>query len=114
MSFRLLLICHQQGLLGNEMFAIDGCKISSDAAKEWSGTIKELQKKREKLKGLSRHHLKENRKLDEQENHDEERMRRTQQTIETLDKAFDKVDKFPKTSEPKAGSSKRKTEVKVI
>ncbi len=33
---QILLICHEQGLLGNELFAIDGCKMSSNAAKEWS------------------------------------------------------------------------------
>jgi len=25
---QVLLICHEQGLLGNELFAIDGCKLS--------------------------------------------------------------------------------------
>ncbi|MGY0552914.1 transposase [Vreelandella sp. 2A-K22] len=38
----VLLVCHKQGLLGNELFAIDGCKMSSDASKEWSGTFKEI------------------------------------------------------------------------
>lgn len=37
---QILLTCNKQGLLGHELFAIDGCKISSDASKEWSGTIK--------------------------------------------------------------------------
>ena len=45
----MLLICHEEGLLGNELFAIDGCKISSGAAKEWSGTFSELEQKREKI-----------------------------------------------------------------
>ncbi|CAD5253361.1 transposase (fragment) [Halomonas sp. 59] len=48
---QVLLVCHEQGLLGNELFAIDGCKMSSDASKEWSGTFKELGEKREKLRG---------------------------------------------------------------
>ena len=39
---QVLLVCHEQGLLGNELFAIDGCKMSSNAAKEHSGTFKEL------------------------------------------------------------------------
>ncbi|MEP5981359.1 MAG: transposase, partial [Marinobacter alexandrii] len=34
---QVLLVCHEQGLLGNELFAIDGCKMPSNAAKEWSG-----------------------------------------------------------------------------
>jgi len=41
-------------LLGHELFAIDGCKMSSDASKEWSGTIKELKEKRKKIKKLKR------------------------------------------------------------
>jgi len=45
---QILLVCHQQGLLGNELFAIDGCKLPSNAAKEWSGTFKELDAKRKK------------------------------------------------------------------
>jgi hypothetical protein len=31
------------------MFAIDGCKLSSNASKEWSGTIGGLKKKKERL-----------------------------------------------------------------
>ena len=32
----ILLICDDQGLIGKEMFAIDGCKLPSNASKEWS------------------------------------------------------------------------------
>ncbi|GAA3916767.1 hypothetical protein GCM10022277_09460 [Litoribacillus peritrichatus] len=39
---QVLLVCDQQGLLGKELFAIDGCKMASDASKEHSGTFKEL------------------------------------------------------------------------
>jgi hypothetical protein len=31
-------------LIGKSMFAVDGCKIASNCAKEWSGTKKELKK----------------------------------------------------------------------
>ncbi len=34
----ILLVCDQMGLIGKEMFAIDGCKLPSNASKEWSGT----------------------------------------------------------------------------
>ncbi len=37
---QVLLICDQQNLIGKEMFAIDGCKLPSNASKEWSGTKK--------------------------------------------------------------------------
>jgi transposase len=45
----VLLYCDGLGLIGKEMFAIDGCKLPSNASKEWSGTKAELHKKRKKL-----------------------------------------------------------------
>jgi transposase len=35
----ILLVCDQERLLGGSFFAIDGCKLSSNASKEWSGKI---------------------------------------------------------------------------
>jgi len=46
---QVLLVCDDQGLLGHELIAIDGCKMSSDAAKEHSGTLSELDQKRAKI-----------------------------------------------------------------
>ena len=34
------------------MFAIDGCKMPSNCAKEWSGTRADFEKKKEKLEKL--------------------------------------------------------------
>ena len=45
----VLLICDEMGLIGKEMFAVDGCKMPSNASKEWSGTKAELQHKKEKM-----------------------------------------------------------------
>jgi len=109
---QILLVCHQQGLLGNELFAIDGCKLPSNAAKEWSGTFKELEAKRKKLQKQIHHCLKEHRKLDKKDPEQKARAERVQQTIETLDAAFDKVDRFLKTQTPRMGQGKRATEIK--
>lgn len=109
---QILLVCDQQGLLGNELFAIDGCKLPSNAAKEWSGTFKELEAKRKKIAQRIRYCLKEHRKLDKKDPDNHERVRRSQQTIETLDAAFDKIDKFLKTQTPRMGQGKRATEIK--
>ncbi len=51
---QVLMICDQQGLIGRNMFAIDGCKISSNASKEWSGTHEELRRKQDKLQRASK------------------------------------------------------------
>lgn len=48
----VLLKCEEQGLIGHENLALDGCKLSSNAAKEWSGTREEFEHKRQKLETL--------------------------------------------------------------
>jgi len=109
---QILLICDQQGLLGHELFAIDGCKMPSNAAKTWSGTHKELTHKRDKLKKLIRHHMAEHQKLDQEDSFEAEQAKRIKQSIETLDSAVDKIEDFLEHNEPRLGKSKRKTEVK--
>lgn len=109
---QILFTCDEQGLLGHELFAIDGCKMSSNAAKEVSGTFKELEQKRIKIKKLIQHHIKEHKKLDKDEPREEARIQRAKQAIETLGKAFEKIDKFLKTGSPRMGKGKIQKEVK--
>ena len=45
----IILICDEMGLIGREMFAVDGCKLPSNASKEWSGTKADFKKKAVKL-----------------------------------------------------------------
>ena len=54
----VLLICDELKLIGGDMFAIDGCKLPSDASKSWSGTKAELKKKQRKLEKAARAMLK--------------------------------------------------------
>ena len=61
---QVLLVCDEEGLLGKELFAIDGCKMSSNAAKEHSGTLDELSRKREKLRNKIQCCMQEHKKLD--------------------------------------------------
>ena len=46
---QVLLVCDQQNLIDKEMFAIDGCKLPSNASKQWSGTREDLKRKAEKM-----------------------------------------------------------------
>ncbi len=46
---QVLLVCDQQNLIGKEMLAIDGCKLPSNASKEWSGTRVDLKRKADKM-----------------------------------------------------------------
>ena len=47
---KILSVCYSQGLIGKNMFAIDGCKISSNCSKQWSGTKAELFNKTKKIR----------------------------------------------------------------
>jgi len=60
----VLLVCNELKLISGKMFAIDGCRLPSNASKEWSGTKKELQEKYEKMKNLSRKILEKHRETD--------------------------------------------------
>lgn len=109
---QILITCDEQGLLGHELFAIDGCKMPSDAAKEWSGTFKELEQKRIKIKRLIKHHINEHKKLDKNEPLEEARIKRAKQATETLTAAFDKIDQFLKSHSPRMGQGRIQKEVK--
>ncbi len=45
----VLVVCDEMGLIGKEMFAIDGCKLPSNASKEWSGTKADFERKAAKM-----------------------------------------------------------------
>jgi transposase len=45
----VLLVCDEMKLLGGTEFALDGCKLPSNASKEWSGTLADLWRKQEKI-----------------------------------------------------------------
>ena len=107
---QVLLICDQQGLIGHELIAIDGCKLPSDASKQWSGTFTELTKKRDKIKQRIDHALSEQQRLDAAGETD--RSERQAQTIETLTHAADKIEAFLKSETPRKGSGRRSGEVK--
>lgn len=49
----VLAICHRQGLIGQEMFAIDGVKLPSNASKARSGTRADFHKQLEKLESAA-------------------------------------------------------------
>lgn len=45
----VLLYCDELGLIGKDMFAVDGCKMPSNASKRWSGTRSELRERKKKM-----------------------------------------------------------------
>lgn len=109
---QVLLICHEDGLLGNALFAIDGCKMPSNAAKEWSGTFKELKEKRDKLRRQIKRCVREHKATDKRTRDGKEQAHRTEQKIYTLNNAADRIDEFLASNRPKQGQGRVKKEIK--
>ena len=49
----MLLNAWELGLIGKERFAIDGCKLPSNASKKWSGPHKDIDEKHRKLERIA-------------------------------------------------------------
>ena len=88
----VLLVCDEMDLLGGTEFALDGCKISSNAAKENSGTFADLALKKEKIEKTIDFILKQQIEKDTTDLGEEENT--GQQRIERLRKKSDKIEKF--------------------
>ena len=61
---QVLLICDRQGLIGREMFAIDGVKLPGNASKARSGTRADFQRQAEKMESAARKMLDKHRAAD--------------------------------------------------
>ena len=105
---KVLLICCESGLVGKEHFAIDGCKLPSDASKQWSGKHADLKRKSEKLRKSAQQIV--DRHLANDGVGDVDKKKHTQ-TLETLLANADKIDEFLATNDKRLGSGKHKREV---
>lgn len=108
---RVLLICDTSGLIGKEHFAIDGCKLPTDASKQWSGKHSELKKKSEKMRSRAKRILQKHMDSDSSKNAASGRINKEKQTIETLTKNADKIDAFLRDNDKRIGHSRSKAEV---
>ncbi len=97
---QVLLVCEQAGLLGGTQFAIDGYKLSSNAAKEWSGTHADLRQKQAKLQELVRQRVREHRQND-RENRTESA--RSAERIQRLKQKAARIERFLQENQPRQG-----------
>lgn len=102
----VLLVCDEAGLIGKEMFAVDGVKLPSNASREWSGTQAEYSKKIEKMERAVTRLLAAHRQSDAAPEDARMSEARAQQ-IKTLNGAIDKVRGFLQGHRDKVGPSGR-------
>lgn len=98
----ILLYCNELGLIDKSMFAIDGCKLSSDASKEWSGTRQDYEKKIEKLEKTALYIL--DKHQTEDQNEAQEMKKDEGKHIENIQKKITKIKQFLKDREDRPGS----------
>ncbi len=108
----ILLVCEEEGLLGGTFFALDGCKLPSNASRECSGTIGGLKRKKEKIEKKVKRLLEEQVEADKEDDDDERSgklsgISNREKQVERLQKRADRIEKFLRDNGPKMGKQGR-------
>ena len=104
----ILLVCDQEGLLGGTFFAIDGCKLSSNASKEWSGKIKDLKKKKQKIERKLTALVEDHIDIDKEQRAVKQKMcARREKQIKRLEQQAAKMEKWLSENDKKIGVNKK-------
>jgi len=103
---QVLLLCDEEGLIGKETFAIDGCKMPSNAAKDSSGTFSELGKKYKKLNALAKSIINKHKDSDVSGKDDDADIVKSKEEskIRRLQKEAKRIKAFLDSNEPRIGS----------
>ena len=120
---QVLLQCSELKLITGEMFAIDGCKLPSNASKEWSGKISDLRKKKAGLEKLLAGVLHQHKELDKNEKTRkiQEPFRQTlgddkerhKSHVKRIEGKLKKISAFLSSAGPKTGSSGQEVQTNI-
>jgi transposase len=105
----VLLVCHEEGLLGATHFALDGLKLPANASREWSGKLEDLRLKQRKLEAKIAEKLAEHRARDQAETLDDGRAAaeapgKRLASIERLTRKAERLATFLASAEPREGA----------
>jgi hypothetical protein len=106
----MCLVCEEMNLLGGTMFALDGCKLPSNASKEWSGTFSELHKKKQKIEAKVAQLLAEQMQADQNEETPSAPKgsgKNRQQQVEKLQRKAALIEQWLAKNQPKQGAAGR-------
>ena len=99
----VLTVCYAEGLIERKMFAVDGCKISANCSKEWSGTRAELEKKANRIEESVRA-LMDRHRGEDKDPADPDRQEQEQRAVEHLSGKAKKIREFLSTTEERIGA----------
>ncbi|KPK87422.1 hypothetical protein AMJ80_12095 [bacterium SM23_31] len=107
----VLLYCEELNLLGGTHFSLDGCKLPSNASKQWSGTFKELRHKQKKLEEKVKKLISDHEREDKQEGGSDRSKKEKQ--IKRIERRIKRIDKFLNENKPKKGKTKKELQSNV-
>ena len=106
---KVLLYCAELGLIEGRTFAIDGCRIPSNASLELTGTADELEKKLEVYRKMARKHVEKHRRRDERGENDEKTEQHYRERQKKLNRQIEKISVFLEGMEKKEGKRGKET-----
>jgi len=98
----IILVCDEMGLIGRDMFAVAGCKLPSNASKEWSGTKADFKRKSDKLQRAIERIIHKHREMDDTENK-KTIIEKDTQYIAKLQKQIKKIRDWTKDNDDRPG-----------
>lgn len=101
---KVLAVCYSENLIGKNMFAIDGCKISSNCSKEWSGTKTDLLAKVDKIEKAIEYLVTKHKKVD-QSSDDSTEITKEKESIAKLKTKAAKITNWILANDEKTGAS---------
>ena len=120
---QVLMQCAELDLVTGEMFAVDGCKLPSNASQQWSGKISDLKKKKT---GLEKQLVKialEHQELDKDEKAKKKQecfrktlgddQERRERHIKRLERKLKKLEGFLQQAQAKPGSCGREVQTNI-
>jgi len=115
----ILLVCEEMNLLGGTSFALDGCKLPSNASNRMSGTYSDLRSKKDKIEKKVERLLKEQVETDRREDDKDKGSWSTGisnrgKQIERLKKQADRIDKWLAENTPKIGKQGKEIRSNII
>ena len=107
----ILTVCDELDLLGGTHFSLDGVKLSANVSKEWSGTIAELEHKRDKLQEKLKRVMEEHAQADQHPQVEIERQKKRERRFQAQ---VERLNTFLKDREPKPGSDGKEIQSNVV
>jgi len=99
----ILLVCEEMDLLGGTFFAQDGCKLPSNASKQWSGKVSDLKRKKVRIEEKVRQMLKDQEDEDRKDDDPPSSGGTREKQIEKLTKQAERIEAWLKENDEKVG-----------